>query len=41
MKLGRCPVCHSRLHLDALVQDDAERYLLAVLAGLATETGRA
>jgi len=41
MKLGRCPVCHSRLHLDALVQDEAGRELLGVLAGLDTETGRA
>ena len=32
MNLGRCPVCHSRLHLDALVQDDAGRELLALLA---------
>ncbi|QUN06451.1 hypothetical protein KDN34_03020 [Shewanella yunxiaonensis] len=39
MKLCRCPVCHSSLHLDALVQDDAARELLAELtkmnAGLA------
>lgn len=41
MKLGRCPVCHSRLHLDALVQDEAGRELLGLLAGLESETGRA
>lgn len=39
MKLCRCPVCHSNLHLDALVQDDAARELLGELtkmnAGLA------
>lgn len=34
-------MCHSRLHLDALVQDEAGRELLGVLAGLDTETGRA
>ena len=25
MRLGRCPVCHAHLHLDALVQDEAGR----------------
>ncbi|WP_051298667.1 hypothetical protein [Marinobacterium litorale] len=34
MQLTRCPVCHSRIHLDALVQDDAGRELLAMLARL-------
>ena len=34
MKLGRCPVCHSHLHLDALIQDDAGSELLGLLAGL-------
>lgn len=34
MQLSRCPVCHSRLHLDALVQDDAGRELLGLLAKL-------
>lgn len=41
MNLGRCPICHSRLHLDALVQDEAGRELLALLAGLDDATGRA
>ena len=41
MNLGRCPCCHSRLHLDALVQDDAGRDLLLLLSGLEVETGRA
>jgi hypothetical protein len=41
VNLGRCPVCHSRLHLDALVQDDAGRELLGLLAGLDSGTGRA
>lgn len=34
MKLARCPVCHSHLHLDALVQDDAGRELLVEVAKL-------
>lgn len=41
MNLGRCPVCHARLHLDALVQDEAGRELLAILARLDDATGRA
>ncbi|QSX32604.1 hypothetical protein JYB87_12665 [Shewanella avicenniae] len=32
MKLCRCPVCHSNIHLDTLVQDDAAREMLAILA---------
>ena len=32
MMLGRCPVCHSRISLEAVVQDDAGRELLALLA---------
>lgn len=34
MNLGRCPVCHSRLHLDQLIEDDAGRGLLALLTKL-------
>ena len=34
MKLGRCPICRTHLHLDALVQDDAGRDVLAALAKL-------
>ena len=41
MQLTRCPVCHSRIALDALVQDAAGRELLALLAGLDTLTGTA
>lgn len=40
MKLGRCPVCHAHLALDALVQDEAGRELLGLLAALDTDTGR-
>lgn len=31
MKLGRCPICHSDLHLDALIEDAAGREVLAML----------
>lgn len=41
MNLGRCPVCHSRLHLDALVQDESGRDLLALLAKLDRTAGAA
>ncbi len=41
MNLGRCPVCHSRLHLDVLVQDDAGRELLALLSRLDRSAGGA
>ncbi|MGQ6078548.1 hypothetical protein ACUNGR_25080 [Serratia sp. IR-2025] len=34
MKIARCPVCHSDLHLDALLEDDAGRELLKVLTRL-------
>lgn len=41
MRLGRCPVCHAALHLDALVQDEAGRELLAIFVGLPDGLGRA
>lgn len=34
MKLSRCPVCHSNIHLDALIADDSGRELLAAVASL-------
>lgn len=40
MKLGRCPICHSQLHLDAIIQDDAGSELLGVLAGLGRPLAR-
>ena len=40
MKLGRCPVCHSHLHLDALIQDDAGSELLGLLSGLGRPLAR-
>lgn len=41
MQLGRCPVCHSRINLEQLCQDESGRQLLALLAGLDTATGTA
>ncbi|CAI0791608.1 hypothetical protein [Serratia ficaria] len=41
MKLGRCPVCHSELHLDAILEDDAGRELLTLLATLPNGAGKA
>lgn len=32
MQLNRCPVCHSRIGLEQLVQDEAGRDLLALIA---------
>lgn len=34
MQLTRCPVCHSRINLEALVQNEAGRGLLALMAKL-------
>jgi hypothetical protein len=31
MKLCRCPICHSDIHLDALIEDDAARDVLSLL----------
>ena len=41
MRLSRCPICHSRISLEALVQDEAGRELLALVAKLDTQTGAA
>ncbi|WP_102798753.1 hypothetical protein [Bowmanella denitrificans] len=41
MKLGRCPVCRTGLHLDALVQDTAGKTLLGTVAALSTEQAAA
>ena len=41
MQLARCPICHSRINLEALVQDQAGRELLALLVDLDTLTGAA
>ncbi len=34
MKLSRCPVCHTNLHLDALIQDQAGRELLSDVSSM-------
>lgn len=34
MQLSRCPICHSRIHLDALIQDEAGRELLGIVTRL-------
>ena len=41
MKLGRCPICHSQIQLEALVQDEAGRQLMASLVPLAPDHGSA
>jgi len=41
MRIGRCPVCHAHLHLDAMVQDEAGRDLMAILVTLPDDLGRA
>ena len=41
MQLNRCPVCHSRIGLEALAQDEAGRELLGLLAKLDTDSGTA
>lgn len=41
MQLNRCPICHSRISLDALAQDEAGRELLGLLAKLDTDAGTA
>lgn len=39
MHLTRCPVCHSRISLEQLVQDEAGRDLLTLLTRLDKSTG--
>ncbi len=34
MRVGRCPVCHSDFHLDAVLEDDAARQLLVKMTEL-------
>jgi len=41
MQLTRCPVCHSRISLDQLTQDEAGRELLGLLSQLDTLAGNA
>ena len=41
MNLTRCPVCHSHITLEAIVQDEAGRELMAMLANLEGDLSRA
>ena len=41
MKLCRCPVCHSDIHLDALLEDDAGREILGIITNLRGDNARA
>ncbi|WP_299494929.1 hypothetical protein [uncultured Shewanella sp.] len=41
MKLSRCPVCHSQLHLENLVNDQAASELLGLLAPMGGRLARA
>ena len=40
MNLGRCPVCHSHIQLEAVVQDEAMSKLAGILAGMDGELAR-
>ena len=41
MKLGRCPICHSNIHLDQLVADETGRQLLGLISKLGYRMGPA
>lgn len=41
MKLTRCPVCHSDIHLDQLLEDDAGREMLSLIVSLKGDNARA
>lgn len=41
MKLCRCPICHSDIHLDALLEDDAGREMLGIITNLRGDNARA
>lgn len=40
MKIARCPVCHSDIHLDQLLEDDASRELLRIITDTKYEVSR-
>jgi len=40
MKVGRCPICHYDLHLDAIFADDAGREVFTILSKLTHGCGR-
>lgn len=41
MQIGRCPICHHRLDLQTMAQDEASSALLGLLARLSTPLGHA
>lgn len=41
MNLGRCPVCHSHIQLEAIIQDEAASRLVGILSGMDAELSRA
>jgi len=41
MQLNRCPICHHRISLDALAQDESGREMLALLAKQDNDFGTA
>lgn len=41
MNLGRCPVCHSHINLEAIIQDEAASRLVGILSGMDAELSRA
>lgn len=41
MKLCKCPICHSDLTLEALIEDDAGRELLSTIVNMGSGCGRA
>ncbi|VEI47013.1 Uncharacterised protein [Actinobacillus equuli] len=40
MKLCRCPICHSDIHLEGLIEDDAGRELLGKISQLTHGTAQ-
>lgn len=40
MNLGRCPVCHSHIQLEAIIQDEAASKLAGMLASMDGELSR-
>ncbi len=41
MKLNRCPTCHGHIALEAMVQDECQAELVAIIKRLSTEEGAA
>ena len=41
MQLNRCPICHARMSIEMMIQDESGRELLSLLVKLDTESGAA